>query len=122
MTGEIGAVRHVEHPLDEALAFPICGMSLAGKDDLDRPLRVGEDRPNAMRIAEEEPCSLVGGETPGEDQCQPFRVELLVEPAQPRRALSVTGELLAQPATESPQHAGLLGLVSPPQLRRRHIP
>lgn len=55
-----GILRQFDDILYEFLALRICRMSLAGDDHLDRGLLVVEDRVEAIRIAEDERCTLVG--------------------------------------------------------------
>jgi len=67
--------RDVEDPADQFLARFIRRMRLAGKNDLDRALRVLEDRAQAIEIAQQQIGALVSCEATGKADRQRFRVE-----------------------------------------------
>ena len=56
---ELGRAAAREDVLDHALAGPVGGMRLAGKDDLDRPLLVEQDARQALLVAEDQVGALV---------------------------------------------------------------
>ena len=56
--------------LDEVLSGSVGRMGLAGEDELYRALRVVHDLSKPVKVAEEQGCSLVGGETTGKTDGQ----------------------------------------------------
>ena len=78
-----------EDVLDDALAGPVGGVRLAGEDELDRPVLVGEEAREALLVGEDHRGALVRREAAREADRQDVRVERLVEllrsAAAPRR-------------------------------------
>ena len=59
------------HPfLDQGLTRLVCRMGLAGKDELHRVLRVGQQTKQPLRVVQQQVGPFVGRETPREAQCQ----------------------------------------------------
>jgi hypothetical protein len=73
--GKPRIVPQVSDFLDEVLARLVGGMGLAGKDHLDRPLRVVDQRGKPVQHAEEQVSPLVRGEAPGEADRERVGVE-----------------------------------------------
>ena len=76
--------RH-EHALQHAFARFVGRMSLAGEDDLHGTARVGQETPQAVRIAEQQIGALVRGKAAREAERKDVRGEERTGPCQFRR-------------------------------------
>ena len=71
----VGPGRELRPLLDQRLALLVARMRLAGDDELNGSLGIGEQAQQARRIREQKIRSLVGGEAAGEAQRQRIRME-----------------------------------------------
>ena len=60
---------------DHVLSRLVGRVSLAGEDELDRPVGIEQQRPESLHLAEQQRGAFVGRETPGEADGQHVRVE-----------------------------------------------
>ena len=72
---ELRSTRELVDPLQEALALLVGRVSLAGKEELDRPERVGQDPPEPLGVGEDEVRPLVGREAARKADRQHRRVQ-----------------------------------------------
>ena len=100
---------------------PVCGMGLAGIDDLDRAVGVPEDRAQPVEVAEQEAGPLVRRKAPGEADRQDLRIERRLDVVENARRFAVASELHPQPAPGEDRQLQLLALVRLPELGRRDI-
>ncbi len=70
------------HFLHVPLAAVVGRVRLAGDDDLHRPVRVQQDRPQPRRVAQHQGQPLVGRHPPGEPDGQDVRIQDRLGPAQ----------------------------------------
>ena len=70
---------YVHNLLDEVLAGLVGRMGLSGEDELNRHLRIVHNRIEPVQVAEEQGCSLVGGETPCETDGEDVVAEGLLD-------------------------------------------
>ena len=71
-------------------------MGLAGKNDLDRPVGVGDQALESLEVGEHERCPLVGGEATGEAESEPIVGEHGFDLAQFLGRDPVAGDLTPQ--------------------------
>ena len=95
---QLRRARALEDLLDDPLAGAVGRVGLAGEDDLDRAIGIGQHRGQPVDVAEQEPGPLVGREPAREADRQDVGIEGALELGQDRRRLAVPGELAAQPA------------------------
>ena len=100
---------------DQFLSWFVGRMRLAGEQDLHRSVRVLQNRPQPVEIAEQEVGPFVGGEPAREPDGQRFGVEKLVHFAQFVGRTAVAGELGANACAGEPDQALLLHVVDVPQ-------
>ncbi len=82
VTAQLGCSGQLDDSPDEALAVLVGRMSLAGEDDLDRTIGVGEDRLEPRYVVEEQRRPLVGGEAAGKADGEPLGMHHVLDRAQ----------------------------------------
>ena len=75
--------RHLRERADQLLARLVGGVRLAGEQEQDRPLAVGEQAAQAVEVVEEQRGALVGGEAPPEADGEHVRVRRVGVAQQP---------------------------------------
>ncbi len=60
---------------DDLLAAGVLGMGFAGKDELDRTLRIVQQPGQTLGVSQEQIAAFVGGEAPGENRSSGFGVK-----------------------------------------------
>ena len=102
--------------LDQLLAGGVHRVRLAREDDLDRPLRVVQQFPQAVRVLEEERAALVLREPPREADRERLRVEELLGLVHDVGRRAAAQRLLAQPLAGEPDEPLAPALVRAPEL------
>ena len=102
--------------LQDLLAGTVAGMGFAREDELDRRLRVVDQRGDRFEVLEDQVCALVGGKAPGESDRQAVQAQRTLVVRDGVGGLAATlGRAHHLPAHEIDQ-ARLQGLMCLPQL------
>ena len=94
--------REVEDLADQVLAGVVFGMGLAGEEDLQRAVLVGEERHESRDIVEEQVAALIGGDAAGEADGQRLGIEAGERLLDLGRGDALTAELVAREFDQSP--------------------
>ncbi len=112
---------YLDDLLDEILPCLVGGMGLAGKEELNRTLRIVHDRVQPVQIAEEQRRSLVGGEPPSETDGQYVIAQVVLDGDDLARRVVVAKSGIADPFLHDPDQACLQGFPDRPDLLVRNL-
>ena len=126
LAGEARVARQPRDLLQHLLARAVVRMRLAGEDELDRHLRVVDERGDRFEVLQDQVGALVGGEAPREADRQRVEAQRAAQLRDELRRLAAALGLLRGPPPRDVDQLRLERLVRLPQLavvdRRRSVP